>query len=88
MSPTIFLEVSRNMMMETGSVAGFLALFPPGYQVFGISKVFDEHVRLTPFDPSQPSDKNVLLVRRPEHEAVLRAAGHLCCAGDSRRSAF
>lgn len=77
LSPAIFLEVSRGLLAEAGSAEGFLALFPPGYRAFGISNVFNEHVRLEPFDPARPSDKNVLLLRRPEHEAVLRAAGHL-----------
>lgn len=76
LSPTIFLEVSRDWMQQVGSVERFLELFPPGYKVFGISNVFDEHARLVAFDPATPSDKNVLLVRRPAHEAVLRAAGH------------
>jgi FkbM family methyltransferase len=77
MSPTIFLEVSRNLLQDAGSLEGFLALFPSGYKAFGISNVFHEHVRLMPFDFDRPADKNVLLVRRPEHEAVLKAQGFL-----------
>lgn len=77
LSPTIFLEVSRSWMLETASTERFLALFPPGYNAFAISNVFHEHVRLTPFDPATPADKNVLLVRRPAHQAALVAARHL-----------
>lgn len=77
MSPTIFLEVSREWMIEAGSLEQFLARFPPGYRAFGISNVFEERLRLLPFDPASPSDKNVLLIRRESHEAVLRQAGCL-----------
>jgi len=77
MSPTIFLEVSPDLMRQTDGLAGFLTLFPPGYRAFGINNVFQAHVRLSAFDPDATSDKNVLLVRRPAHEAALRAAGYL-----------
>ena len=77
MGPTIFLEVSPNLMLQTDGIAGFLALFPSGYRAFGINNVFHARVRLSAFDPEVTSDKNVRLVRRPAHEAALRAAGHL-----------
>jgi hypothetical protein len=74
MSPAIFLEVSQQWMLEAGSVDRFLALFPPGYRAFALNNVFQEQVRLSPFDPASPADKNVLLVRRPGHENALRNA--------------
>lgn len=77
MSPTIFLEVSRNLAREVGTREGFLRLFPEGYQAFGVRNAFAEDVRLAPFTLEAFAGKNALLVRRPAHETLLRNAGYL-----------